>query len=265
MSGPRWLVQELTLALILAVHTGVLMVTGATATLSGQQPTSAGVLSEHEIAALDSMTPQQQAELLVERSINHFVGATTQIERRADNWRGKITLTPRLNNLVKTAINSNDLTVRAVALEVDIASRNLDKSSSTLDRLEPLAREGQQGVRVNALWELGLLGNRGIEPDRAARILLESIRDEDINVRYWAVEGLAYLGTDDIIDPLLEIFRYDPSPLVRERAACGLAQSGMLTEKQRLLNVKRARKVAQVRPVLFSPDVSSLTLFLDVG
>jgi len=89
MSGPRWLVQELTLALILAVHTGVLMVTGGTATLSGQQPTSAGVLSEHEIAALDSMTPQQQAELLVERSINHFVGATTQIERRADNWRGR--------------------------------------------------------------------------------------------------------------------------------------------------------------------------------
>src|SRR3989442_6416785 len=128
MSGPKWLAQELTVALILAVHTGILMVTGATATLSGQQPTSAAVLSEHEIAALDSMTPQQQAELLLERCINHFVGATTQIERRADNWRGKITLTPRLNNLFKTAINSDDLAVRAVALEGDIASRNLEKT-----------------------------------------------------------------------------------------------------------------------------------------
>ena len=32
MSGPKWLVQELTVALILAVHTGILMMTGGTAT-----------------------------------------------------------------------------------------------------------------------------------------------------------------------------------------------------------------------------------------
>ena len=83
MSGPKWLVQELTVALILAVHTGILMMTGGTATLSGQQRTSAAVLSEHEIAALDSMAPQQQAELLLERAINH---SATQIEGRADNW-----------------------------------------------------------------------------------------------------------------------------------------------------------------------------------
>ena len=30
-----------------------------------------------------------------------------------------------------------------------------------------------------------------------------------------------------------KIFRSDPSPLIRERAACGLAQSGMLSQKQR--------------------------------
>ena len=88
MSGPKWLVQELTVALILAVHTGILMMTGGTATLSGQQRTSAAVLSEHEIAALDSMAPQQQAELLLERAINHFAGAATQIEGRAGAWRG---------------------------------------------------------------------------------------------------------------------------------------------------------------------------------
>jgi hypothetical protein len=47
------------------------------------------------------------------------------------------------------------------------------------------------------------------------------------------VEGLAYLGTDETIVPLLEIFHNDPSRMIRERAACGLAQSGMLSEKQR--------------------------------
>jgi hypothetical protein len=47
------------------------------------------------------------------------------------------------------------------------------------------------------------------------------------------VEGLAYLGTDETIAPLLQVFHDDPSAMIRERAACGLAQSGMLSEKQR--------------------------------
>ena len=33
--------------------------------------------------------------------------------------------------------------------------------------------------------------------------------------------------------PLLKAFHDDPSPLVRERAACSLAQSGMLRPEQR--------------------------------
>jgi HEAT repeat protein len=123
--------------------------------------------------------------------------------------------------------------VRAAALEVDIAARNLEKNSATVDRLEPVAREGAQGPRANALWDLGLLGNRGVEPERIGQILLGSIHDENVNVRYWAVEGLAYLATDETILPLLEIFRGDASPMIRERAACGLAQSGMLSQKQR--------------------------------
>jgi hypothetical protein len=53
------------------------------------------------------------------------------------------------------------------------------------------------------------------------------------------VEGLAYLGTDEIIAPLLQVFHDDPSPMIRERAACGLAQSGMLSEKQRRSAVPR--------------------------
>src|SRR5579864_6263088 len=41
---------------------------------------SANVLSDHEIEVLDSMSPQGQASLLLERSINHFQGANEQIE-----------------------------------------------------------------------------------------------------------------------------------------------------------------------------------------
>ena len=45
------------------------------------------------------------------------------------------------------------------------------------------------------------------------------------------------LGTDESIDPLLTILAHDPSKKVRERAACNLARSGMLTGEQRLTTV----------------------------
>ena len=202
-------------------------------------PASANVLSEHELEVIPSMAPQSQAELLLERSINHYTGANEQIALHAAQWRGAITLTERLNHLFVTAINSSDLRVRAAGIEVNIAARNLEKSSATVDRLEPAARHGDQGPRANALWDLGLLGNRGIEPARAADILLGSIHDANENIRYWAVEGLSYLGTDETIEPLLQILHDDPSPMIRERAACGLAQSGMLSRPQRRMAVPK--------------------------
>ena len=210
----------------------------------GQAPnaverTSAGVLSEHELEVLDSMSPQKQAELLLERSINHFRGANEEIARRAAKWRGQITSTGRLENLFTTALNSDDLQVRVAGIEVNIAARNLEKNSATVDMLEAVARAGDEGARANALWDLGLLGNRGVQPARIAEILLGSIHDESPNARYWAVEGLAYLGTDAVIEPLLDVFHDDRSGSVRERAACGLAQSGMLSEKQRWKAVPR--------------------------
>ncbi len=232
------------IAMLAAVTAGALL-TPSAAGQTRSDRTSAAVLSEHEIEVLDSMSRQAQAELLLERAINHFRGANEQILARADDWRGKIKLTDRLNHLFSTAINSDDLKVRAVGLEVDIAARNLEKTSATVDRLEPLARFGEQGVRANALWDLGLLGNRGVDPDRVADILLASFDDRNDNVRYWAVEGLAHLGTDRVIAPLLEVFHDDPSATIRERAACSLAQSGMLSEKQRRTAVPKLLDYAE--------------------
>lgn len=126
-----------------------------------------------------------------------------------------------------------------------MAARNLVKDSSTVDRLEPVARRGEQGPRANALWDLGLLGNRGVDADRVAEILLGAVRDDNVNIRYWAVEGLAYLATDAAIAPLLEVFHDDPSPMIRERAACGLAQSGMFSAAQRRTAVPRLLDFAQ--------------------
>jgi len=209
------------------------------------EPASANVLSEHETETLDQMTPQAQAELLLERAINHYRGANDEIAKRVDGWRGKLTMQNRLQSLYGTAINSDDLRVRAASLEIDMASRNLEKNTATIDLLEHDARFGDQGHRVNALWDIALLGNRGVEPQRAFEIVSSSIHDSNPNVHYWAVESLSYLGTDGTIEHLLDIFHNDPSPNIRERAACGLAQSGMLSEKQRRTAVPKLLDFAE--------------------
>jgi hypothetical protein len=196
-------------------------------------PASANVLSEHEIDVLDAMPPQSQAELLLERSINHYRGANEQIAQRVASWSGQLKLDGRLHELFTTAINSDDLTVRVAGIEVDIVGRNIEKSAATVDRLEPIARTGEQGPRVNAMWDLALIGNRGIEPDRVADILMPALHDPNENIRYWAVEGLSYLAIDSAIQPLLDVFHDDASAMIRERAACGLAQSGMFSAEQR--------------------------------
>ena len=68
---------------------------------------------------------------------------------------------------------------------------------------------------------------------RFTELLIAQLADSDIDSRHWAVEALSYVGTDDAIPPLLKTMHDDPSPIVRERAACALAESGMLTNQQR--------------------------------
>jgi HEAT repeats len=203
-------------------------------TLQGKpEAASPAVLSEHEIENLDRQTPQRQAEVLLERAINHYEGANDQIATRAESWWGKLKFTPQFNALITTALNSNDLRVRAAGIELDLAAMGAIKSPATIERLAEHVESGPRSQRVWALWELGLLGNRGVEPQRVNEILVSQLQDSDPEVRHWAVEGLAYLGINETIAPLLKTFHDDSSAMVRERAGCSLAQSGMLTQEQR--------------------------------
>jgi hypothetical protein len=202
-------------------------------------PASANVLSQHHLEELETMPPQAQAEFLLERSMNHYAGANAEIDKRLPVWRGRIEPNDQFETLFRMAINSDDLRVRAAAIEIDIVARKLEKDTATVDRLEPIARTGAQGARANALWDLGLLGGRGVEQGRIAEILQASLRDPSVNIRYWAVEGLGYLGTNDAIDPLLDVLHDDASSTIRERAACNLAQSGTLTRERRMSAVPR--------------------------
>src|SRR5713101_10060771 len=201
---------------------------------SAPLPASAPKLSDHEIEALPSMSAQQQAQLLMERAINHYEGAIELIDKNAPSWYGQLDVEKGpLANLLNTAINANDLRVRAASLEITLAGYNLPKSPETVDKL--LTRlQDEREHRAWLLWILGVLGNRGVETARLETVFLDRIHDPDQTTRAYAVVGLGLLATDSSLAPLLESFRSDPSPNVREGAACALAQSGMFTQEQRL-------------------------------
>jgi HEAT repeats len=198
------------------------------------QPT-AGALNA-EFAELTRLAPQQQAEQLLELAIRRQPASLDLIRQNADSWRGRLQNTDRLFDLVLTAMKSDDLRVRGAAIEVDLAANNLAKSPKTVARLVSLIRK-DPSERPFALWRLGALGNRGVQPKVVLTHLVAFAHDPNEQTRFWAVEGLAMLGTDGAIDPMLDRFAHDPSPRVRQRAAVGIADSGMLTHEQRFAAV----------------------------
>lgn len=182
------------------------------------------------------LTPQDQAQQLLDRAIHHDTRSLELISQNVDVWRGHLNDDGRLFDLIHGALNSDDIRVRGAALEVDLAANNLSKTPETVARLVKKLHDDPAN-RPWALWRLGALGNRGVQPDLVAAQLLTYAHDRNEDTRYWAVEGLAMLGSDASIDPLLDRFAHDRSTRVRQRAACNLADSGMLTREQRLAAV----------------------------
>jgi hypothetical protein len=187
-------------------------------------------------AELKRLPPQQQAARLLERSMQNDMAALDLLRENVDGWRGHLKNTDQLFDLVLAALNSRDLRVRTAAIDVDLAANNLSKSPETVARLiKQLQRDPTS--RGMALWRLGSLGNRGVEPEKVLNSLLNYASDPNEHTRYWAVEGLGMLGSDATVDPLLDILTHDRSPRVREQAASSLGQSGMLTREERLAAV----------------------------
>lgn len=212
--------------------------------IKSDPPAAPAQLSGHLTEQLTGLKPQKQAELLVEASIDHDGGATDQIGRLVDKWHGKLQLTNHFSALLESALNSNDLRVRAAALEVFLAAYKISKTPAGAARLENRI-SADPNARPWALWMLGAIGNRGIEPENALATLRNYTHNPDERIRFWAVEGLGVLGSDGTIEPLLDVLRYDPSPKVKERAASSLAQSGMLTKGQRMKAVPTLLNYAQ--------------------
>jgi hypothetical protein len=187
-----------------------------------------------DLRQIDRMKPQKQAETLLELAVQHQSIAVEQISSRVENWHGKVHWNSQIAKLATAALNSNDLRVRESGVEVELAAYGLAKNSASLDYLLQTADSPDHRRKIWALWAIGLMGNRGVDTERAVNALTSSLKDPDIDSRRWAVEGLALTGSDQAIEPLLKTMHDDPSPLVRERAACSLAESGLFTPEQRL-------------------------------
>jgi HEAT repeat protein len=182
---------------------------------------------------LDRMKPQKQAEILLEQAVAHSDGATEQISSRIDRWNGKVEWNPQIASLTTAALNSDDMRVRESGVEVELAAYGLSKNSASVEYLFHTIDSPDHSQKIWALWALGLMANRGVDAGRISTRLTSHLKDSDEDSRRWAVEGLAIAGTDDAIPTLLATMHDDPSPVVRERAACSLAESGMFTQEQR--------------------------------
>ena len=185
---------------------------------------------------ISHLAPQQQAERLLELAIQQPDPSLSLIRRNLTSWRGHLEDSDRLFHLVMEALKSNDPRVRVAAVEIDLAANNLIKAPESFGKLQRQIQSGSD-ERYMALWRLGALGNRGVEPSEAFRTLKLYTQSRNQQVRFWAVEGLAMLGSPESIDALLDTLAHDPAAEIRQHAANALSRSGLLTGEQRLAAV----------------------------
>lgn len=191
------------------------------------------VTSAKDSRQLDRLKPQRQAEALLELALGHSDGAVDQIASRVDHWQGKVQWSTQIESLTTAALNSNDMRVRASGIEVELAAYGLAKNSASLDYLLQTAQSSDHAQKIWALRALGLMANRGVQSERVVNFLIAHLQDSDADARRWVVEGLALSGSDQAMDTILKVMHDDASPMVRERAACSLAESGMFSQQQR--------------------------------
>jgi HEAT repeat protein len=176
---------------------------------------------------------QAEVESLLRRLAAGDSAAADQILSQSDSWTGRIARTQTTDQLVANGINLPDLHLRAAAIQVQLPLEGVPRNTTGFMMLERAT--GNPSQRAWALWMLGALGSRGVDPDHAAKVLGTYLDDPVVTNRAAAVNGLALVATDETIPMLLDRFRNDPSPIVQERAACGVSEAGMYSPQQRMV------------------------------
>lgn len=182
-------------------------------------------------SAIDSSL-QAEAQQLLQKLASGDASAADEILAKSANWTGKTQRTSIATQWITVALNLHELHTREAAVQAELALDGITQDDSGLRMLEQAVANPSE--RAWALWELGALGNRGVDPVHVAKVIEAYLSDPAVDVRASAVNGLALVGTDETIPMLLDRVRNDPSPVVQEGAACALAESGMYTHEQRM-------------------------------
>jgi hypothetical protein len=182
---------------------------------------------------VEALPAQERAEQALELTINRRVGAAEYVMRNAQGWRGRIKPSDTLATLINTAADAPLIEVRMAGFELYLAEYGLEKSAAEVDRQLQRMAADPAGSSAWALWNMAVLGARGVERERVFGELLSAVHTGDDTLRRWAVDALAKFGGTEIIAPLLEVATHERSTVIRERAFCALAQSGTLHVAER--------------------------------
>jgi hypothetical protein len=148
-------------------------------------------------------------------------------------------MTDRMKQLEHRSEFSKDLRVRYANVEINLALEGWKKNEQAANLLIERARTDTR-YRAWAVYYLGMLAGRGVDYDRIHGVLLNYARyDHDPVVRQWAVEGLRFLGKDEVLDELFTSFTEDPATNVWDRAGCNISDCGVFTRKQRMKMVPK--------------------------
>lgn len=202
--------------------------------LKGTLPASPQSNRGHRVVTRSSLDPamQAQAEQLLQKVAAGDSSAADQVFAESAGWTGKTQRTQASEQSIGVALNLPDLHARAAAIRAELALDGVTVDDAGLQMLKRYVSNPSH--RTWALWMLGAIGNRGVDPVHTAKIIATYLADPQVEVRVAAVNGLAMIATDETIPMVLDRLRNDPSPVVQERAACSLAESGMYTHEQRM-------------------------------
>jgi hypothetical protein len=191
-------------------------------------------LTDADVGRVRALPAQEQAEELLERALGHDIRALELFDRQVEGWRSHIQMTDRMRQLEQRSRFSKDLRVRYANADINLALEGWQKNEQAADLLIERARTDVH-YRSAAVYFLGMLAGRGVDYDRIHEVLLNYARnDPDAIVRQWAVEGMRFLGKDEVLDELFISFTQDPSNSVRDRAGCNISDCGIFTRKQRM-------------------------------
>lgn len=196
-------------------------------------------MGDADVERVLALPPQEQAEELFERAIGHDALALKVLNQQTETWVGHIHQSDRMTQLLQRGQFSKDLRVRLAQADLSLGLQGFHEDQHAVDSLIKRADTDPQ-YRSWALYYLGMLAGRGVAYDQIHPVLLNYARhDTDASVRQWAVEGLRFLGKDEVLDELYTAFTEDPSMNVRDRAGCNLSDCGIFTRKQRMRMVPK--------------------------